>query len=233
MNLIEQDFKHLGRSEKVKFISDHIELASAHAVADYVRGYFFDVLLDLDDDNFLIDYITDKGYKVERRQPDERIEHVDHNNNRFLNEMSIMLVKSYAPNNKFKREMIRLLSPLHGMCIETARISELKANIVCLANQLELECPRRTTAARFCVGEKRVDPYGKVCRAVWLEDTKFQPSDDFPFVTIYIYPLKGMLHFVNDRGHKRMHAVPFDEKQKVWGEEYNNRIIKTKGIVTL
>lgn len=30
-----------------------------------------------------------------------------------------------------------------------------------------------------------------------------------------------------------MHAVPFDEKQKVWGEEYNNRIIKTKGIVTL
>ena len=186
MNLIEQDFKHLGRSEKVKFISDHIELASAHAVADYVRGYFFDVLLDLDDDNFLIDSITDKGYKVERRQPDERIEHVDHNNNRFLNEMSIMLVKSYAPNNKFKREMIRLLSPLHGMCIETARISELKANIVCLANQLELECPRRTTAARFCVGEKRVDPYGKVCRAVWLEDTKFQPSDSPSLPSIYI-----------------------------------------------
>lgn len=61
---VEDAFRNLGRTKKVEFINENIELASAHAVAGYVKGYLFDVLNDVDDDDYVATYLRGKGYKV-------------------------------------------------------------------------------------------------------------------------------------------------------------------------
>ena len=63
---LEDLFSQLGRTQKVQFISDNIQYASAEAVAKYVKGYLFDVLEDVGDDNYIANYLRDKGYKVEK-----------------------------------------------------------------------------------------------------------------------------------------------------------------------
>lgn len=63
----EKAFNGLGRTKKVEFISKNIELASSSAVADYVKGYLFDVLKDVGDDEYVATYLRGKGYKVEKK----------------------------------------------------------------------------------------------------------------------------------------------------------------------
>ena len=53
MSKIEEAFRGLGRTEKVRFISQNIEYANAVAVASYVKGYLFDVLNDVGDDEYI------------------------------------------------------------------------------------------------------------------------------------------------------------------------------------
>ena len=53
MDKIEEAFKNLGRTEKARFISQNIEYANAVAVSHYVKGYLFDVLQDVGDDNYV------------------------------------------------------------------------------------------------------------------------------------------------------------------------------------
>lgn len=59
-------FQTLGRTQKVEFISDNINYASAHAVAEYVKSYLFDVLKDIGDDEYVADYLRNKGYQVKK-----------------------------------------------------------------------------------------------------------------------------------------------------------------------
>lgn len=47
---LEHEFEQLGRTKKCKFISQHVDLASPEAIAKYVKGYLFDVLKDVGDD---------------------------------------------------------------------------------------------------------------------------------------------------------------------------------------
>lgn len=61
---IKQVFRGLGRTKKAEFISENIDYASAHAVAEYVKGYLFDVLNDVGDDDYIADYLKGKGYEV-------------------------------------------------------------------------------------------------------------------------------------------------------------------------
>lgn len=63
---IKQVFRGLGRTKKVEFISENIDYASAHAVAKYVKGYLFDVLNDVGDDDYVAQYLKEKGYEVRR-----------------------------------------------------------------------------------------------------------------------------------------------------------------------
>lgn len=67
MSKIEEAFRGLGRTEKVRFISQNIEYANAVAVASYVKGYLFDVLQDVGDDNYVAMYLRNKGYKVTKK----------------------------------------------------------------------------------------------------------------------------------------------------------------------
>lgn len=69
MNSIEKEFRSLGRSQKVKFISSNIEYASAQSVAEYAKAYLFDVLADIGNDEYIADYLRSKGYDV-RKKPE-------------------------------------------------------------------------------------------------------------------------------------------------------------------
>lgn len=68
MSKIEEAFRGLGRTEKVRFISQNIEYANAVAVASYVKGYLFDVLNDVGDDEYIAAYLREKGYEVKKQE---------------------------------------------------------------------------------------------------------------------------------------------------------------------
>ena len=227
-NLIDKDFEYLGRTEKSNFISKNIEYASPQAVGKYVKGYLFDVLKSVNDDGYIIDYITERGYKVEKKQPNEQLPYIDWNNTGFMNEMSVVLVHSYAPKNKFQKELVRILSPLHGMCVQTDRIAEVRADIENLTKTLTNKYPRCSSKAYFGFGDKH-DLYGRECKAVWIEDNKDASPDGCNVVSVYIYPLKGMLQYVNDNGIGHMCAVPFESDRITWAMEYNDVINKEGG----
>lgn len=229
MNNIEYAFAQLGRTAKAQFISEHIELASASAVAGYVRGYLFDILRDLDNDSYIIDYLAERGYKTTKRQPDERLQHIDWNNTNFLNEMSVVLVHSYAPKNNFQKRLISMLSPLHGMCVQSSRVSMLSADIMHLAKVLDKKYPRRTTSAYFSVANDVHDLYGQTCKRLYIEDTKGISADDCAVVSIYICPIQGLLCFSNIAGYKNMQAMPFFSDRIPWALEYNQMIDKEGG----
>lgn len=67
MKNVETAFNSLGRTKKVEFISKNIELASSSAVAEYVKGYLFDVLKDVGDDEYVAAYLRGKGYRVTKK----------------------------------------------------------------------------------------------------------------------------------------------------------------------
>lgn len=67
MKNVEMAFNSLGRTKKVEFISKNIELASSSAVAEYVKGYLFDVLEDVGDDEYVATYLRSKGYEVVKK----------------------------------------------------------------------------------------------------------------------------------------------------------------------
>ena len=64
MSKIEEAFRGLGRTEKAKFISQNIDYANADEVAKYTSAYLFDVLNDINDDEYVATYLREKGYKV-------------------------------------------------------------------------------------------------------------------------------------------------------------------------
>lgn len=227
MNLIEKDFKYLGRTEKSNFISENIEYASPQAVGKYVKGYLFDVLKSVNDDGYIINYITERGYKVEKKQPNEQLPYIDWNNTGFMNEMSVVFVRSYTPNNKFQQELVRLLSPLHGMCVMTERVYDMYSDIAGLVEVLSNKYPRRNAKAHFYFGRKH-DCYGQECKAIWIDDNKDSSPDENNVVYVYFYQLKGILQYVNDKGIGHMFAVPFESDRFTWAMECNN-IINQKG----
>ena len=67
MEKVEMAFNGLGRTKTVEFISKNIELASSSAVADYVKGYLFDVLEDVGNDEYVATYLRSKGYRVTKK----------------------------------------------------------------------------------------------------------------------------------------------------------------------
>lgn len=60
---IEQELSYLGRSKKAEFIGEHIDVAPANAVAGYVKAYLFDVLNDVEDDEYIATYLRNKGWE--------------------------------------------------------------------------------------------------------------------------------------------------------------------------
>ena len=59
-------FLSLGRTKKVEFIDRNIDYASDRAIAKYVKSYLFDVLCDIEDDEYIANFLRGRGYKVEK-----------------------------------------------------------------------------------------------------------------------------------------------------------------------
>ena len=87
MSKIEEAFRGLGRTEKVRFISQNIEYANAVAVASYVKGYLFDVLNDVGDDEYIAAYLREKGYEVKKQEYSSN----RYINKRIMNERTIQI----------------------------------------------------------------------------------------------------------------------------------------------
>lgn len=87
MSKIEEAFRGLGRTEKVRFISQNIEYANAVAVASYVKGYLFDVLNDVGDDEYIAAYLREKGYEVKKQEQSSN----RYINKRIMNERTIQI----------------------------------------------------------------------------------------------------------------------------------------------
>lgn len=62
--MITEAFKNLSRTQKCEFVSSNIEYASARAVAEFIKGYLFDVLKDVNDDEYIANYLKERGYTV-------------------------------------------------------------------------------------------------------------------------------------------------------------------------
>ena len=60
-------FYSLGRTKKVQFISENIQYASDEAVAEHIKSYLFDILEDVEDDEYIATYLREKGYTVEKK----------------------------------------------------------------------------------------------------------------------------------------------------------------------
>lgn len=67
MDKLNDIFYSLSRTKKVEFVSANIQYASAHAVAGCVKDYLFDVLEDVGNDDYIADYLRQKGYEVIRK----------------------------------------------------------------------------------------------------------------------------------------------------------------------
>ncbi len=64
---LEYEFSQLGRTKKSEFISKYIDMASPESIAAYVRGYLFDVLKDVGNDEYVAMYLRERGYHVEKK----------------------------------------------------------------------------------------------------------------------------------------------------------------------
>lgn len=59
-------FLSLGRTKKCEFISENIMYASDYAIACHVKDYLFDILKDIEDDEYIANYLRGNGYRVEK-----------------------------------------------------------------------------------------------------------------------------------------------------------------------
>ena len=138
----------------------------------------------------------------------------------FMNQMAVVLVRAYAPRNNFQKAMVRYLSPLHGMCVQTERIPDLFADIKSLVNVLEHKYPRRKTRATVDRFLTRTDLYDHECKAITVKDEGFNDVADV--ASVYVMPFVGMLHAADAEASQRMFALPFNSDKVPWAMKYNN-----------
>ena len=138
----------------------------------------------------------------------------------FMNQMAVVLVRTYAPRNNFQKAMVRYLSPLHGMCVQTERIPDLFADIKTLVNVLEHKYPRRKTRATVDRFLTRTDLYDHECRAIIVKDEGYNDVADV--ACVFVMPFVGMLHAADAEASQRMFALPFSSDKVPWAMKYNN-----------
>ena len=55
------------RTDRQEFINENIHLASSHVVAKYVEAYLFDILDNMEDPEYVAQWLRDKGYEVKKK----------------------------------------------------------------------------------------------------------------------------------------------------------------------
>ncbi len=54
-------------SDKSKFISENLYYASSVAVAEHVETYLFDILDEVEDKEYIANYLRERGYEVNKK----------------------------------------------------------------------------------------------------------------------------------------------------------------------
>ncbi len=65
-----KSFRTLSMSDKSKFISENLYYASSEAVAEHVETYLFDILDEIEDKEYIANYLREKGYEVNKKVTD-------------------------------------------------------------------------------------------------------------------------------------------------------------------
>ena len=55
------------RTDKSGFISQNLDYASAKAITNHVEAYLFDILDEMDDPEYVAQWLRDKGYEVKKK----------------------------------------------------------------------------------------------------------------------------------------------------------------------
>ena len=55
------------RTDKVNFISHNLDFASDKAIAQHVEAYLFDILDEMDDPEYVAQWLRDKGYETKKK----------------------------------------------------------------------------------------------------------------------------------------------------------------------
>lgn len=58
------EFQKHSRTDKQKLIERYLHLASGSAIAKYVEAYLFDILDEMGDDEYIANYLREKGFEV-------------------------------------------------------------------------------------------------------------------------------------------------------------------------
>lgn len=148
------------------------------------------------------------------------------NEHPFYNELSLVLVNTYAPKNKFQELVCKMLSPLHGMLVETERIDTVFDDIEAIVLQADIERPRRTTAMQFETTTEASDRYGKLCRAAVISDVIKGTRVGNEVATVYFHPVHGVLQYLNEGGTQRMQPVMFGKVSAEWLAQYVDMVEK-------
>lgn len=140
--------------------------------------------------------------------------------------ISLVLVNTYAPKNKFQELVCKMLSPLHGMLVETERIDTVFDDIKAIVLQADIERPRRTTAMQFETKTEVPDRYGKLCRAAVISDVIKGTRVGNEVATVYFHPVQGMLEYLKEGGTHRIQPEMFCKVSAEWLAQYVDMVEK-------
>ena len=60
-------FRSHSRTDRQEFISQNLDYASAKAITKYVEAYLFDILDEMDDPEYVAQWLRDKGYEIKKK----------------------------------------------------------------------------------------------------------------------------------------------------------------------
>ena len=55
------------RTDRTEFISQNLHYATSEAIAKHVEAYLFDILDEMDDPEYVAQWLRDKGYEIKKK----------------------------------------------------------------------------------------------------------------------------------------------------------------------
>lgn len=62
-----QAFRSHSRTDRTEFISQNLHYASSEAIANHVEAYLFDILDEMEDPEYVAQWLRDRGYEVNKK----------------------------------------------------------------------------------------------------------------------------------------------------------------------
>lgn len=148
------------------------------------------------------------------------------NEHPFYNELSLVLVNTYAPKNKFQELVCKMLSPLHGIACRigpTPQLSSRTASQWCGAAS---RCQPEGLLLQYRQTRYRCAPSPPTCRAAVISDVIKGTRVGNEVATVYFHPVQGILKYLNKGGTQRMQPVMSGKVSAEWLAQYVDMVEK-------